>query len=407
MKMQLKKWQMSVNNLPVPIPSAESFSAVENYETAVFHLLYKQPFFGKLLMSMKKDLNFAHPTAAVSIRSTGITLHLNPVFFNGLSRKERVAILIHEALHCIHGHAMRFKNFSSVDGHIANVACDIAINQYIKNIPTKMMVPGPDGKMVEGAPITYEILKKRIPHALPQMNAEYYFDLIKQDQKENPQNYQTVDDHSKWEESDMTPEQMEKFTKNHVKAILDTCSDQEKSILDQTTLDELYKSNINWKAQLRSFFANSEETFTETTRKKRNRRYGLLQAGHKNESKLNLALAVDTSGSVSDEWLKQIFGEVERIFNESTMVLHIIEADCVVQNVYLYKKGMTFKPKGRGGTAYSAAFDKAKELGCDGVIYAGDMDCADTPNKPKMNVLWAIVGNQKPPVEWGKAIYIK
>lgn len=390
------------------ISSAESFSAVDNYETALTYFVFKMPFFGKLLMSMKKDLNFSHPTAAISIHSTGVTLHLNPKFFNALSQEERIAILCHECLHLVHGHPMRFKNFPTQDGHLANVACDISINQYIANLPEKFMVPDEKtGELREGSPVTYELLKKHIPHALPNMSSEYYFNLIKTDQKENPQNYETVDYHGKWDETDMTPEQMEKYIKSHVKAILDTCSDQEKSVLDQTTLDELYKSNINWKAQLRAFFANSEETFTESTRKKRNRRYGLLQAGFKNEAKLNLALAVDTSGSVSDEWLKMIFGEVERIYNESTMVLHIIEADCRIQNVYEFKKGMTFKPKGRGGTAYQPAFDKAKELGCDGIIYAGDMDCADTPQKPKMNVLWAIVGNQKPPVPFGKAIYIK
>lgn len=382
------------------------FSATENYENAVISLLRKKAFFAKLIMSMKKDLNFPTPTAAVSIASTGITLHLNPVFFNSLTSSERVAILEHECLHVLHGHALRFKNFQSKDAGLANVACDVAINQFIPDLPKMISMTGPDGKLVEGAPVTYELVKQHIPDLLPNMNAEYYFNKIKQDQKENPDKYQTVDDHSKWEKSDMTPEQQEKFIKGHVKAILGTCSDQEKQVVDQAILAELYKSDINWKAQLRAFFANSEETFTESTRKKRNRRYGIIQPGNKNEPKLNLAIAVDTSGSVSDKWLKMIFGEVDRIWNENT-ILHIIEADCVVQNVYIYKKGMTIKPKGRGGTAYGPAFDKAKELGCDGIIYAGDMDCADTPKKPKMKVLWAIVGTQKPPVEFGKAIYIK
>ncbi len=384
-----------------------AYSITENYENAVISLLRNKAFFAKLIMSMKKDLNFPIPTAAVGISSTGITLHLNPVFFNSLTMDERVAILEHECLHILHGHALRFKNFQSKDAGLANVACDVAINQFIPNIPKFISMPGPDGKMVEGSPVTYEIIKTTIPDLLPNMNAEYYFNKIKQDQKENPDKYQTVDDHSKWEETDMTPEQQEKFVKQHVKAILGTCSDQEKQIVDQKILDELYKSDINWKAQLRAFFANSEETFTETTRKKRNRRYGIIQPGNKNEPKLRLAINIDTSGSVSDKWLQMIFGEVERIYNEHTMVLYIIEADCVVQNIYTYKKGMKFAPKGRGGTAYQPAFDKCKELNVDAAIYAGDMDASDLPKKPKFPVLWAIVGNQKPPANFGKAIYIK
>ena len=40
------------------------------------------------------------------------------------------------------------------------------------------------------------------------------------------------------------------------------------------------------------------------------------------------------------------------------------------------------------------------------MIYFGDMDSSDVPEKPKYSVLWAIVGSQNPPVTWGSKIYI-
>lgn len=156
----------------------------------------------------------------------------------------------------------------------------------------------------------------------------------------------------------------------------------------------------------RNFFCNAEETFTELTRKKRNRRYGLLQPGSKNEQKMNLGIAVDTSGSVSDESLKLFFGEIARIYDENTMVLHVMEADTRIQNCYKYKKNMKIEAKGRGGTAYGPAFEKANELKVDALIYFGDFDCSDTPEKPKCAVLWAGIGKQEPPVPWGRVIRV-
>ena len=381
----------------------------QSYENAVIRLLRRKAFYAKLIMTMKKDLNFHLPTAGVSVKSTGITLHINPTFFESLSEDEQVGILVHESLHVLHNHTIRFKNFKAGDKGTANIACDIAINQYIPEIPRKMTLTLPNGEKVEGEPASYEKLKEEIPDLLPKMNAEYYFNKIKEEQEKNGggEEGETIDDHGMWEETDLTPEQIEKMVKGHAKAVYETCSGNEKSEVEEDIINSLYKSEVNWKQQLKQFFANSEETFTESTRKKRNRRYGLLMPGSKNESKLKLGIAVDTSGSVSNEELQLFFGEIDKLYNEAAMVLYVMEADCVIQNCYQYKKNMKIKAKGRGGTFYGAAFDKAKELGVDGLIYFGDMDSSDSPKKPRFNTLWAIVRDQKPPADFGKAIYLK
>lgn len=397
---------------PRPVLAISRDSVVDAYEAAVIQLLREKPFFAKLVMTMKKDFAFQIPTAAVSVKSTGVTLHLNKEFFNSLTPRERIAILLHESLHLVHGHTCRFKDFNPMDHGTANVACDVAINQFIPDLPKKISMPTTDGKTVEGEPITYEKLLKVMPDLLPKQSSEYYFNKIKQEQQKNgsgqSQEYMIVDDHGQWSETDLTPEQMEKLVKGHVKAVLETCSDKERQDVDKTVIDELYRSDVNWKQQLRNFFCNAEETFTEATRKKRNRRYGILQPGSKNEQKLCLGIAVDTSGSISDEQLNMFFGEIDRIYDENTMVLHVMEADTRIQNCYRYKKGMKIEAKGRGGTAYNPAFIKAKQLKVDALIYMGDMDSSDNINeRPKFPVLWAICGKQEPPANFGRKLYIE
>jgi predicted metal-dependent peptidase len=115
---------------------------------------------------------------------------------------------------------------------------------------------------------------------------------------------------------------------------------------------------------------------------------------------------VDTSGSVSDKELAMFWTEMEAI-HKCGVVVTVIEADSDVKNVYDFdpKKQPDFK--GRGGTAYNPALEKAIELKVDGIIYFGDMDAADKPIDPRKPFLWAIVRNSPPPASFGKAIYLK
>lgn len=390
-------------------PVISNNSVTKTYERAVIQLLGSKPFFAKLIMTMKKDFNFTkYPTAGISVNSTGICLHINQEFWSGLTSSERVAILEHETLHLVHNHTTRFKTQNINDHKIANIACDIAINQYIQGLPTKIMVKQPDGTMAEGSPVTYELLKNQFPKALEKQSSEYYFQFLKEEQQkqkgqgDGTEGMETVDDHGEWSESDLTEEQAERFVKSHVKAVAETCSADELKDIDKTIIDALYKSDVNWKQILKQFFANSEEIFTERTRKKRNRRYGILQAGIRNESKLKMGIAVDTSGSISDKELQVFFGEIARMYDENRMVLYIMEADTVIHNCYEYKKGMKIEAKGRGGTYYTAPIIKAKELGVDSLIYFGDGDAADIPPKPSFPVLFAFVRKDSNPFSFGR-----
>jgi predicted metal-dependent peptidase len=93
--------------------------------------------------------------------------------------------------------------------------------------------------------------------------------------------------------------------------------------------------------------------------------------------------------------------------NTCGVKITVIEADCAVQNVYEFEAGKTPNFKGRGGTAYSPAIEKAVELKVDGILYCGDFDSADTPENPKKPFLWVGVRNSPPPATFGKVIYLE
>lgn len=361
-------------------------------DNAIAELIKSEPFFGYLLLRMRKHLDSKKvPTAGVNITSKGINLYVNPEFFASQTHEQRKAVIKHECMHILHNHIARSMK-SKLNHHVDNIAMDCAINQYIKDLPEMC--------------VTLDSFNKALKvNALPYHAFEYYRKLFKENAKVKQMEGE-MDDHSLWEESDLTPEEVSEREKQAIKTAKGDAAGNISSELD-SLINERLKSTVNWKSQLKSFFTNAEEVVQEETRKKRNRRYGILYPGQRSVPKLKIAICVDTSGSVSDLMLSQFFAELMHISQVGNCEMWVIEADCEVKSFYKFDKKAKVTFKGRGGTAYQPAIDKAKELGCDGIIYFGDGDSADTPNRPAMPFLWAMVNDCKPPVSWGKTIQVR
>lgn len=109
-------------------------------QTALYEIQNKNPFLGTVLQCM--DIFYSHelPTAGVGFDSTGKkwNMAINPKWFcDKLSGKERESILLHEIYHLTHKHPMRAP-FLKINSHrriLMNIAMDMAINQYIKDLP--------------------------------------------------------------------------------------------------------------------------------------------------------------------------------------------------------------------------------------------------------------------------------
>jgi predicted metal-dependent peptidase len=143
----------------------------------------------------------------------------------------------------------------------------------------------------------------------------------------------------------------------------------------------------------------------ERSRSRRNKRFGILQPGSRKKPEVKIAVCLDSSGSVSDRSFQQFFAEVD-VISQMGIEITIIDADCGVAAVYEYDRKKPVQRFGNGGTAYGPAINKAKELGVDGIIYFGDGDASDTPADPKIPFLWAIVGNQQPPANFGRIVRV-
>lgn len=370
----------------------------EQLTKAIVRLFDEERFYAELVLQMDRVVTHRVPTAGVCIKNR-VQLYVNPTYFESKSPEEQVAILKHECQHILNDHITRSRELAPevyahkptddpIDGMIngakhklINIACDCSINDGIPGIPAESVF-AKSFKLKSG-----ELM-------------EWYVENLKDN--EDLKGLTHFDNHSLWNESEGSKEEL----KEKLKRAVNEAASKTRAAGRMTANEELLVERMNykpkdWKSDLKRFAARAIETALQSSKKKRNRRYGIMYPGVIKEELLHIGVAIDTSGSVSDEALCQFMAEVGNIAKYATVT--VVEADSEVKNAYLFDPKKQYKVAGRGGTAYQPAFDYfTNETDVDGVIYFGDMDnFGEVLTKPKYPVLWAIIGNQSPPADWG------
>jgi predicted metal-dependent peptidase len=158
-------------------------------------------------------------------------------------------------------------------------------------------------------------------------------------------------------------------------------------------IDSLYVTEepvIDWRAYLRRFNGMASKVFTKKTRRKPNKRfYG--NPALKIKQRKNTLVAIDTSGSVSKDDLKEFLSEIHHIYKTGTEVT-VIECDASIGRVYEYKGEVKESKEvtGRGGTSYEPVMQylKAHKDKYQNLIYLTDGECSIEQTQPCKPVLW-------------------
>jgi len=176
-------------------------------EEMVVSLVRTKPFYAHFVQQMNRIKTGKVPTLGVNITDR-INLFFNPEFLEGLIFDERVACLEHEVLHLLNCHLFRG---DGKDHKIFNVACDLAINPYIANLPKVGLLPEQFG-LEEGK--TAEWYYKK----LIENKAETEVLIMKADAS-------MLDDHDLWKESTKDAEYQQEFLRRSIKHSLDETQD--------------------------------------------------------------------------------------------------------------------------------------------------------------------------------------
>lgn len=169
------------------------------------------------------------------------------------------------------------------------------------------------------------------------------------------------------------------------------------------------KPPVNPARVLMMFLENIRSQKTESTRRRLNRRYGLLFPGTRSLYKCRILIASDTSGSMSEYELADAISLIFSLARDAEIHFCWWDAECTEPK--LLKRSDTVKHSmdvaGRGGTDPTCVFemlaDKKLTRQFSGIIFFSDMyfgkvekPCGITNNK----MLWISTQNGTNPPDW-------
>lgn len=386
----------------------------------IIKMLIDEPFYAHFLSGIVRKVTDEVPTAAVGLNKTKVTLYVNENFFlKELSTfSSRVAVIKHETLHLLFKHLFRL-DLKKYDPKLFNISADLVVNQFIgkwklpDNAVTLSSFPElelPKDKSVEWYYKKILDLKKKVDNnrneksdtkknnpnnSFPNQSAKALEEIL---------NTGTHSDHSKWgfSEDSLKTEHAETELDRLIVQTKERLSNDQFNLLpvEIRTLIELLieKRNpkINWKRALKIFSSSSRRTRVKFTTKRISKRYG-TRPGLKIKRNQKIAVAIDTSGSISESELVMFFNEIHSMWRNGAEI-EVIECDDHVRETYEYNGIFPKFISGRGWTDFNPVFEyinKEKNVLYDGCIYLTDGEAREPKIKPRCKVFWVITPNGK------------
>lgn len=330
---------------------------------------------------------------------------------------EVAATLVHEAMHCLRNHHRRGdrlrERHGGVDTQLICIAADCEINDDIHGLPdwaiTPKKIKAPEGLTMEE--YFQHLLKKAksVPKN-PQL------DLIPDDaqlvKKARSEGY----GRSKRETAQIQRQTAEGI-RTHVEQ--NGAASIPNSLLRWTD-DLLGPSKIPWQQILRRTIRHSarrvrgasERTYRKMSKRQGGLGYGLgsPKLGGLYTPKLEVAVIVDTSGSMGKNELKNAISETAGILKAVGGSVKFCACDADTDGSFEVRKPLDLakRLKGGGGTDMRPAFeavakDKSNMIVCitDGCFY-------EVPEQPKAHVVWVVVGKYtNTPWDYGETVKVE
>lgn len=361
-------------------------------------LLYDQPFYGSVLLSLQKEVTKKISTAGVGLNGIMFKLLVNPDFWATLSDKHKQGLLIHELGHIINFHLTEYKHLENSE--IANIAMDIYINQ---TIPADML---PEGGM----------MWDKFENLQPKQSTNWYYDKLMENHEDKSDetlenalsamkngdgecqdgngNPMQVPDHD-WGEIEEASEAVQKMLGKNTEVLLNEVI---KSISDpgsipaglQDLLDALSvitPPKFNWRAFMKRFVGTSTRVDVKKTRRKKSKRFKDM-AGSREQYYSRILIGIDTSLSVNEAELKEFQNELYHM-HRTGHDIEIILCDTEIQDHFKYNPREPLKITGRGGTCFAPVVEfyekNLRKYSC--LIYLTDGESWDV-EKARGNILW-------------------
>ena len=384
-------------------------STDEDFKKDFFHIIDKvnlslmedkENFYGYFLFQMGREIRFDITSAtSINFKEAKYVMYFNPIIFLELNMEQMQSTIKHEILHVLSQHLIRLKDFKDKYSTLAlNLAMDVVVKQCLDCLCPYS--------------ITLEYINNKYNLNLEKFKTfEYYLEKIQTEldlQEENDEgeivdnnenvavDFDAEKTHDIWEECIEIDEKTlrdftEKFADNAKKGSVPTYIENMIKSLKNS------KGELPWNLYLKKLMgaieANKKKTITRRNRRQPNR---LDLRGELRGHKAEIAVAIDISGSISDEEFKQAIKEVLTIVKSHNQEITIIECDKEIKRTYKVKSPKDIKERvaSGGGTKFLPVFEYANNKKINLLIYFTDGKGEEKLEiKPRgYKTLWVISG---------------
>ena len=328
---KLKKWS------PDPDITTEALEemrveVLDRIITARVGLLLRHPFFGNMATRLRiLAADDWLPTAAVD----GRNLYYNTQFFNAMDNKEIEFVIAHEILHMVFDHLGRREDRNPM---LYNIAADYKVNNLLvrDRIGNKPSIVDCFQDFKYDADTSEEIYDKLFEDA--KKRGEELEELLEQLEKEGEMLDEHLDDNGdgdgeegeeqKDANGNNVSKKRSKFSKEELKKIKDEIKEATINAAQsagagntpgeiQRMIKELTEPKMSWRELLRQQIQSTirnDYTFARPSRK--GWHTGAILPGMNFDETIDIAIALDMSGSIGNEQARDFLSEIKGIMDE-------------------------------------------------------------------------------------------
>ena len=393
---------------------------LEKLTTARVGLLLKAPFFGNMATRMQIiQADDWCPTAATN----GKNFYYNTKFVEKLSVKKLEFLFGHEILHCVFDHLGRV---GSRDRMLSNIAQDYAVNQ--------ILVDERIGEKISEVKICYdpkyrgmawEEIYDELYEQADKMSME---DLLKQlgdllDEHINEDGNSGGGSGKEGDKKDgsgkptMSKEEAQTIRDEIKQAMIQSAAAAGAGKVPagiQRMIKDLTEPKMNWREMLRmniQSIVRNDYSFSRYNRKSAHS--GAILPGLKNDETIDVAIAIDMSGSIGDEDATTFLSEIKGIMDQYTDFA--IDLWCFDTAIYNHTRIthdnsddlLSYEAKGGGGTDFEANFNYMKEVGLQPkkfVMFTDGYPCGSWGDDNYCDTLFIVKGNTTAEAPFGQTV---
>ena len=403
-----KKRDPKLAKLIGPIDSRIDAEARDRLIGARVGLLLKHSFFGNLATNLKlKNADEWCATAATD----GRNFYYNSRFVMMLGKGELEFLFGHEILHVVYDH---FDRRGERDPQIWNIADDYAVNADLKRHKV--------GDFITSVPCLYE-------HKYDSKPAEeIYDDLMKNAEKINVDDLldKMLDEHLDSEEGEgdgegegdsegnrkgrpkpMTKEERDQFKQELKQQIIAAAKSAEAGTLPagiQRLVKDITEPQMPWRELIQTNLTSTIRTdYTFMRPNRRSWHMDAIMPGTSPGEEIDIAVAIDMSGSISNEQAAMFLGEIRSIMESFTgFRIHVFCFDTSIYNPQDFTSDNldtidSYEPQGGGGTNFEAIFEHLKERAEDTkrlIVFTDGYPCGSWGDPDFTDTTFVIHGNK-------------